>query len=91
MNVKDGVARTLDGALAGSTLTLDRALKNLMSFCNVSLEDAIINATEAPAKEVGIYGTYGSIDVGKQADMLFIDRNAFKIVKVVKSGEVISL
>lgn len=91
VNVKDGVARTLDGALAGSTLTLDRALKNLMSFCNVSLEDAIINATEAPAKEVGIYGTYGSIDVGKQADMLFIDRNAFKIVKVVKSGEVISL
>ncbi|MBE6534129.1 MAG: N-acetylglucosamine-6-phosphate deacetylase [Ruminococcaceae bacterium] len=91
VNVKDGVARTLDGALAGSTLTLDRALKNLMSFCNVSLEDAIINATEAPAKEVGIYGTYGSIDVGKQADMLFIDRNAFKIVNVVKSGEVISL
>lgn len=91
VNVSGGIARTLDGTLAGSTLTLECALSNLMSYCNVSLEDAIINATEAPAKEVGIYDVCGSIDIGKQADLLFIDRNEFKIDRIMKSGEIISL
>ena len=89
VTVKSGIAHTLDGALAGSTLTLDRALENLMSLCDIKLEDAIINATEAPAKEVGIFDEYGSIDVGKHADMLFIDRDKFKIDKIIKSGEII--
>lgn len=90
VTVKGGIARTLDGALAGSTLTLDCALKNLMTICNIPLEDAIINATEAPAKEVGIFNDCGSIDVGKRADILFIDRNAFEINAILKNGESVS-
>ena len=82
VTVKDGIARTYDGALAGSTLTLDKALKNLMSFCNISLEDAIICATEAPAKEIGIYGERGSIDISKRADMLILGDGAFDIDRV---------
>lgn len=91
VNVVGGIARTLDGALAGSTLTLDRAIENLMSFCNISLEDAIINATEAPAREIGIFDDRGSIDVGKRADILFIDKDNFKINSVMLGGEIIAL
>ena len=91
VNVKDGIARTLDGALAGSTLTLDVALQNLMSFCDIPLEDAIINATEAPAREVGIFDTCGSLDVGKRADILFIDKSRFKINSVMRNGFKINL
>ena len=91
VTVKDKIARTHDGALAGSTLTLDRALENLMSFCNISLEDAIISATEAPAKEIGIFDDCGSLDVGKRADILFIDRDSFKIRSVMQSGEMLAL
>lgn len=91
VKVIDGIARTLDGALAGSTLTLDRAIENLMSFCSIPLEDAIINATEAPAKEIGIFDDCGSLDVGKRADILFIDSDKFKINSVMHGGEIINL
>ena len=91
VNVENGIARTLDGALAGSTLTLDCALENLMKFCNIPLEEAIINATEAPAREIGIFDFCGSIDVGKRADILFIERDKFKISSVMKNGVLTAL
>ena len=82
VTVKDSIARTRDGALAGSTLTLDRAVKNLMSFCNIPIEDAIICATEAPAKEIGIFDVCGSIDIAKRADMLVLGEGDFEIERV---------
>ena len=87
VTVCGGIARTHDGALAGSTLTLDAALQNLMSFCDIPLEEAIINATEAPAREVGIFDDCGSIDAGKRADILLIDKDRFKINAVICGGE----
>jgi N-acetylglucosamine-6-phosphate deacetylase len=62
-----------------------------MAFCNISLEDAIISATEAPALEIGIFDDCGSLDVGKRADILFIDRDSFKIRSVMQSGEMLAL
>lgn len=86
VSVIGGVARTCDGALAGSTLTLDKAVENLMRFCNIPLEEAIISATEAPAKEMGIYDFCGSIEAGKRADILFINDKAFEIEGVMSNG-----
>ena len=71
--VKDGIARTEeDGVLAGSTLSLDRAVNHLIDFCKIPLTDAILCATEAPAKMVGVFDHYGSIEAGKQANLLFL-------------------
>lgn len=72
VTVKDGIARTHDGALAGSTLTLERAVNNLCDFCGTPLTDALLCATETPARQMGIFDVCGSIDVGKKADMLII-------------------
>jgi N-acetylglucosamine-6-phosphate deacetylase len=77
--VKDGVALTEDGALAGSTLSLDQALKNLMDFASLSLKDALPCATENPAREIGIFDTVGSIEQGKIANLLILssDKDLF--------------
>ncbi len=90
--VKDGKALTLEGALAGSTLTLDRAVQNLMDFCDIPLSTAIICATEAPAKEVGVFDECGSLDIGKRADILFVPNGAkdFKIDRLMLRGSLIN-
>lgn len=86
-SVKDGVALTDDGALAGSTLSLDTALKNLMSFTGASLEDTLPCATENPAREIGIFNTVGSIDVGKSANLLILSSDKdFIIDNIILRG-----
>ncbi len=70
--VKNGIARTPEGNLAGSTLSLDQAVNNLIDFCGIPLTDAIVSATEAPARQVRVFDRYGSIDEGKSADLLFL-------------------
>ncbi|MBQ8850237.1 MAG: N-acetylglucosamine-6-phosphate deacetylase [Clostridia bacterium] len=87
VTVKDGICRISTGALAGSTITLDRAVRNLMSFCNIPLSEAILAATENPARQVNIFDSCGSIDVGKRADMLFLDSGyALEIKRVMIRG-----
>ena len=87
VTVKNGKAILADGTLAGSTLTLDGAVRNLMSFCRMPLEEAIICATQTPACQMGIFDKCGSIDIGKKADMLFVsDKDTFKIEKIMLRG-----
>ena len=89
--VKDGVCRLEDGTLAGSTMTLDMAVRNLMSFCNIPLTEALISATETPARQVGIFGECGAIEVGKRADILFLGNDvALDIKRIMVGGEFIS-
>ena len=73
VTVKDGIARNdQSGALAGSTLSLDTAVDRFAAFCNIPLAKAIVSATATPAKQIGIYDRVGSIDQGKQADLLLL-------------------
>ena len=90
--VKDGMALTPEGNLAGSTLTLDAAVNNLIDFCGISLSDAILCATENPAKEIGTFDDRGSIEVGKRADLLFIkNTQRLEISKVMINGRFIDI
>ena len=73
VTVKDGKARTHDGAIAGSTLSLWEAVTNLRDFADTSLENAIYAATMAPAREIGLEDEIGSIEVGKRADLLVLE------------------
>ncbi len=70
--VKDGRAVNEDGALAGSTLNLFKAMTNFMSFCGIPMEDAIPCATINPATLVGIDNTCGDIRRGLRADFLVL-------------------
>lgn len=73
--MKDDMVKTADGVLAGSTLNLHKAVRNLMKFSGATLEDAVICATRNPAKAVGIYNEVGSIEVGKRADFVILDKD----------------
>jgi len=69
VNVKDGVARNAEGKLAGSTLTLDRALRNVVAL-GVPLREAVRMATVLPARRLGLAGKKGIIAVGADADLV---------------------
>jgi N-acetylglucosamine-6-phosphate deacetylase len=69
VSVKDGVARNGEGKLAGSTLTMDRALRNVVGI-GVPLQDAVRMATVLPARRLGLAGKKGIIAVGADADLV---------------------
>jgi len=71
--VKDGIARDRDGSLAGSTLTMPEALRNMMRFCDLSLAEALPMFTTVPARSIGIYPQKGSLMVGTDADLVIWD------------------
>ncbi len=73
VTVKDGKARTHDGAIAGSTLTMWQAVQNLGDYAEIPFEDALYAATMAPALEIGLESDIGSLEVGKRADLLVLD------------------
>ena len=72
--VKDGDAKLAsDGTRAGSTLTQDRALRNLLSFTGLPLEQVLPVLTENPARLLGVYDRKGSIEEGKDADLVVLN------------------
>ena len=71
VTVKDGVCRNSEGKLAGSTLTLDRALRYIVSL-GVPLIDALRMATILPARRLGLAGKKGIIAIGADADLVVL-------------------
>ena len=86
--VKNGEARLIDGTLAGSTLLMNKGLRNIKEVLELSLEDTINMATKNPAINLGIYENKGSIKVGKDADFAVID-NDFNVYMTVVEGNVV--
>ncbi len=86
ITVKDGVARlTENGALAGSTLLLNNALKNVHLVTGLSLEKLIITTSYNQAKSLGL-NNLGKIEAGYIADITVMNDD-FKPVKVFVDGE----
>jgi N-acetylglucosamine-6-phosphate deacetylase len=88
--VTNGVARLFNGVLAGSTLTMERAVQNFMKFTNCSLPEAVRCATLNPARILGIDLKTGSVEVGKKADLVVFDEN-FNIKHVFFNGTLIDI
>jgi N-acetylglucosamine-6-phosphate deacetylase len=70
--VSGGICRNAEGRLAGSTLTLDRALRNIVAL-GASLTDAVRMLTLNPATLLGIEFKKGSLRAGADADILLLD------------------
>lgn len=74
VEVRDAVARLSDGgAIAGSTLTLDAALRLAVTAAGVSVEDAVLALTETPARAIGRGGDLGRLAPGYAADAVLLD------------------
>lgn len=74
VTVKGGVCRNSEGKLAGSTLTLDRALRFIVEL-GVPLIEAVRMATILPARRVGLAGKKGIISLGADADLVILTRD----------------
>ena len=76
------------GRLAGSILTLERAIRNVMAFCQLGLQDALRLATVNPATLIGVSEQRGSITPGSRADMVVLTPEG-QLVQTILSGEVV--
>lgn len=84
----DGVsARLADGTLAGSVLDMATAVRNLMSFTECSLEDAVAAATRAPATVLA-ETSRGELSPGRRADIVVLDSD-LDVVATVVAGNLV--
>ena len=77
VNVSGGIAtlKNNEGALAGSTLTMIRGFRYLISDVGLSLQEASRVASLNPAISLGLEQQIGTLESGKQADILLLDSN----------------
>jgi len=86
--VKDGVARLVDGTLAGSVLTMNQAVRNFYEHTDATLFEVIRLASLNPATSIHVSDRKGSLEVGKDADIIFLD-DAFNCHLTLVRGEVV--
>jgi len=88
INVVDGKPRLEDGTISGGTSCLLDQVKNLVSL-GVPLEDACLMASKNPAESIGEYERKGSIEEGKVADMLILDKD-LNLREVILRGKLLN-
>jgi len=84
VDVADGKA-TANGSLAGSVLTMDRAVRNVTKFSNWTLRQAVRAATLNPAKAAGLSSDRGKLEVGAIADFVVLDATG-EVLKTIVGG-----
>jgi N-acetylglucosamine-6-phosphate deacetylase len=84
VKVAGGICRDARGKLAGSTLTLDRALRKMVAL-GVPLASALQMVTANPAREIGLGARKGVLAAGADADMVFLD-DKLEIAGVMTRG-----
>lgn len=86
ITVKNNKVQLPDGTLAGSTLSLNQAVANLVRMCKVPLVDAVYMASLTPARQIGLGERKGSIEPGKDADLVLFDE-ALNVARAWIGGE----
>jgi N-acetylglucosamine-6-phosphate deacetylase len=86
--VKNGEARLENGTLAGSVLKMNNAVKNVMKFLDQDLSEVVTYASANPAKNLGVYDRMGSIEEGKDANLVIVD-NDVNVYETIRNGIVI--
>jgi len=82
--VKDGRS-LIDGKLAGSILTMDRALRNVMQYAHWDLQKALRLATLNPARVAGL-NNHGVVKEGTPADLVVLGPKG-EVRKTIVRGE----
>ena len=85
--VLDGDAKLADtGVRAGSTLTTGQALRNLVRFTERPAQEVLPMLTENPARALRIDERKGSIDAGKDADIVLLDAQTLDVKRTIACG-----
>lgn len=84
--LEDGVCKLADhSALAGSIATMDRLIRTCVQMAGIPMEDACRMASETPAKIMGVFDRKGSLEDGKDADIMMFDKD-LKLTYVMQMG-----
>ncbi|MCC5032765.1 N-acetylglucosamine-6-phosphate deacetylase [Streptomyces sp. WAC 00631] len=87
VEVRDGVARLVEGgAIAGSTLTLDTAFRRAVTLGGLPVGHVVRALSENPARLLGVANRVGSLEAGKDADLVILDAE-FAVAGVMRRGE----
>jgi N-acetylglucosamine-6-phosphate deacetylase len=87
--VFDGESLKLpDDTIAGGVQPLSRAIKNIMTFTDCTLNEAVYMASTLPAQRLGIYDKYGSIEKDKIANITIIDKD-YEVVATFVEGKLV--
>lgn len=86
--IKDGKSVLEDGTIAGSVLKLNIGLKNVKDSTDLKFEELIKLVTTTPAKYLGVYDKKGSLDIGKDADIVIVDED-INIKKTFTKGHIV--
>ncbi|GLW55214.1 N-acetylglucosamine-6-phosphate deacetylase [Kitasatospora phosalacinea] len=88
VRVEDGVARLVEGgSIAGSTLTLDVAFRRAVTVLGLSLNQAVTSLSTVPARLMGLGDTIGTLEAGKNADLVVLDSDSYELAAVMRRGE----
>lgn len=85
---KNGIARYHNDTLIGTTLGLIQLVLRLKEFTNCSFDVAIKTVTENPAKLLGMENRKGTITVGKDADLVILDRD-YSVWSTIVAGRIV--
>ena len=89
--MEDGVCKLADrSALAGSIATMDTLIRTCIQKANIPMEDTFRMASETPAKIMGVFDRKGSIEEGKDADIIVFDRDINLTYVMQMGNEVVS-
>lgn len=88
ITVKEGAVRLADGALAGSCLTMDQGVRNIAAFTGRPLAECLRMATLTPARAIGVAHRKGSIEPGKDADIVILTPD-LEVAATVAMGRVV--
>lgn len=83
-----GLARYLNGTYIGSTMSLGNIAKNFMAFTGAELKETIDTVTINPARILGIDRQKGSLEIGKDADIVLIDPS-FNVHHTIIAGKTV--
>lgn len=84
----DGAARLADGGLAGSALTMNQALRNILQMTRVSLSEAVGMLTLNPARAIDLAHQKGRLHAGYDADILILDQS-LQVQATICKGQVV--
>ena len=84
---KNNLCKLEDGTIAGSVLKLNKGVWNVYTNTSISLYECVNCATLNPANAIGVADKKGSIEVGKDADIVILD-NEFNVKKTIIGGVV---
>ena len=88
IRVQDGLPRLEDGTIAGSTLTMDRALANVIRFTGLPLAEALVMLTSSPARAARIRDRKGQLKTGFDADLVLFDDD-FTVHRTIVAGKTV--